>query len=131
MGEWDGSTIFLCNQLTDEQARCTLAHEIVHLDRGMPIEGDEREEEVVESIAARRLVDSQAIGEVMARIVLNNLRQIADELVVDTTTLAAYLTDTSATDQVGQSTMRRALRRALHRSPTLAPNLSLVGGVGA
>lgn len=57
-GRVDGHTITLHPLLTQAERRSTLAHELVHLERGpAPPHLTAREELLVEEIAARRLVD--------------------------------------------------------------------------
>ena len=57
-GRVDGHTITLHPLLTQAERRSTLAHELVHLERGQPPDWAwPREEIIVEEIAARRLVD--------------------------------------------------------------------------
>ncbi|MCD2263256.1 hypothetical protein K3888_11160 [Dietzia aurantiaca] len=54
-GFTDGTRIWLRRGLTQAQRRSVLAHELVHIERGTNHVSD-REEAVVDSIAARRLV---------------------------------------------------------------------------
>lgn len=57
-GRVDGRTITLHPLLTQAERRSTLAHELVHLERGpAPPHLVAREELIVEEIASRRLVD--------------------------------------------------------------------------
>lgn len=57
-GRVDGTTITLNLLLTQSERRSTLAHELVHLERGPVLQHlRAREEVIVEAIAARRLVD--------------------------------------------------------------------------
>lgn len=57
-GRVDGHTITLHPLLTQAERRSTLAHELVHIERGpVPDWAWPREELIVEEIAARRLVD--------------------------------------------------------------------------
>lgn len=59
-GLTDGTTIWLSPDLTPAGRRCTLAHELVHIERGihpdLPGPLAAREESTVEMTAARRLV---------------------------------------------------------------------------
>lgn len=54
-GFTDGTRIWLRRGLTQAQRRSVLAHELVHVERGTDHVND-REEQLVDSIAARRLV---------------------------------------------------------------------------
>lgn len=54
-GFTDGNRIWLRRGLTQAQRRSVLAHELVHVERGTE-HVDDREESLVDSIAARRLV---------------------------------------------------------------------------
>ena len=55
--------IELSRDLLEVERTCTLAHELVHLERGPVISRHTaREERIVASIAARRLIDTRAIG---------------------------------------------------------------------
>ena len=54
-GFTDGARIWLRRGLTQAQRRSVLAHELVHVERGTE-NVDDREERLVDSIAARRLV---------------------------------------------------------------------------
>lgn len=54
-GFTDGARIWLRRGLTQAQRRSVLAHELVHIERGTQ-NVDDREEALVDSIAARRLV---------------------------------------------------------------------------
>lgn len=58
-GLTDGRVIWMDPRLTQVQRRCTIAHEAVHCERGVP--ADAREERAVEVIAARRLVALDAL----------------------------------------------------------------------
>lgn len=52
-----GDIIWLCATLTQAERRCTLTHELQHLDRGVPAPSLRvREERIVDELAARRLV---------------------------------------------------------------------------
>ncbi|QXN74251.1 IrrE-like protein [Gordonia phage Aleemily] len=118
-GEWVGDTIYLDRDLSPEQARCTLTHEIVHLERGVPCDVDDpAEEAIVEGIAARKLIDMADYVDIMVRMTLNNFQQIADELNVDTTMLAMRVTDFSPAEYS---------RKGLLKLARLRHDLSAVG----
>ena len=63
LGELRYPVIALRADTTAAQRRCTLAHEIVHLERGLHDCGPwaEREERVVHEVAARRLIGVDAL----------------------------------------------------------------------
>ena len=87
-GQQVGNRIWLCRRLDQVRRRCTLTHEIVHLERGtVPADprGLAREERAVDRIAARRLITLDAL--------IDGLRwtrdphQLAEHLWVDVPTL--------------------------------------------
>lgn len=64
LGSWRPSGIFLHPKCSQAERRCTLAHELVHLDRGEPPcdrRGRGREELRVDDVAARRLITLDAL----------------------------------------------------------------------
>lgn len=76
--------------MTQAERRCTLTHELVHLERGQCPPGDEdREELIVEREAARRLIDIRKLGETLAWA--PHEEDAAEELWVDVPTLQARL----------------------------------------
>lgn len=88
MGMQHGLRIWLCTTLSQAERRCTLTHELVHRERG-PVPADSaaaaREEQIVDEIAARRLISLPAL--------IDGLRwtrqphELADHLWVDEPTL--------------------------------------------
>lgn len=57
MGETYGPVIRLHHQLTQAERRCTLTHELIHIERrGVEHPDPEREERIVELETARRLI---------------------------------------------------------------------------
>ncbi len=58
MGLQAGRRIWMCRTLTQAERRCTLTHEILHLERGLVADpaAAAREERIVDEIAARRLI---------------------------------------------------------------------------
>lgn len=52
----EGTSITIDSRLTQVQRRCSLLHELLHVERGVPHGVDEREESLVEQEVARRLV---------------------------------------------------------------------------
>ena len=83
-------TITLERRLDPTTQRCTLAHELVHLERGPVIMWCvPREERAVAAIAARRLVSIEALAEAMRWS--QDERAVAEELSVDVRTVRARL----------------------------------------
>lgn len=87
-GLTDGRTIWISRRLTQAGRRCTLAHELVHIERGTTAV-DEREERTVDQIAAARLIPLPALMDV-ARWTGCKV-EAAEELWVDRTMLTARL----------------------------------------
>lgn len=90
LGIQQGDIVWLDRDLTQTERRCTLAHEIVHYERGpAPVEvwWREREERAVDQAAARRLV---ALEQLVDALLWTRQRdELAAELWVDDHTLAA------------------------------------------
>jgi hypothetical protein len=91
-GLQSGHRIWLCRRLNQVRRRCTLTHEIVHLERG-PVPADPaglaREERVVSQLAARRLIPIDQLTAALAWT--RDPHQLADELWVDLPTLYARM----------------------------------------
>lgn len=83
-----GSRIWLCRKLNQVRRRCTLTHELVHLERG-PVPGDPightREELAVSLEAARRLITVPALVDALRWS--RDPAELADHLWVDNPTL--------------------------------------------
>jgi len=86
--DFEARTISLRSDLTWEERRCTIAHEVIHAERGpAPIALVEREELIVRRLAARRLLpDIRVVGEALAWSQCR-VRGAAEELGVDVDTL--------------------------------------------
>jgi Zn-dependent peptidase ImmA (M78 family) len=83
-------TITLGRQLLDVEQRCTLAHELVHLERGPVIRRlVRREERAVSAIAARRLVPMSALRTAIRSGCPGD--ELAEELGVDVRTVQVRL----------------------------------------
>ena len=84
--------VVLDKRLTQAERRCTIAHELEHVERG-PMPSDPilaaREEESIERAVARRLVTIRALGDALAWA--RTLDEAAEELWVDVATLEARL----------------------------------------
>ena len=75
---------------TQAERRSTLAHELMHIERGpFPDEQREREELIVEREAARLLIEIKPLAEAMAWS--TDMHEIADELWVDEMMLRSRL----------------------------------------
>ena len=97
MCRWNRRTILLDIRLSRVEERCTLAHELVHAERGpFPRWLTTREESVVDAKAARRLIPLDALGEALAWSLHPSVA--AEELDVDPSTLEALLRDLAATE---------------------------------
>ncbi|MGV0738176.1 hypothetical protein ABQF35_14555 [Mycobacterium syngnathidarum] len=88
MGLQRGARIWLCGTLTQAERRCTLTHELVHRERG-PVPTDPaaaaREEQVVDEIAARRLITFPQLADGLRWS--REPRELAEHLWVDQPTL--------------------------------------------
>lgn len=86
--DWARRVVTVDCRLSAAQRRCTLAHELVHVERG-PVPADPwlaaREEAAVEAEAARRLIGIDALADALAWS--SQPAEIADELWVDVQTL--------------------------------------------
>jgi hypothetical protein len=111
----DGRLIALRADTSAAQRRCTLAHELVHLERGILDCGPwlQREEDLVHAEASRRLIplDSLAAG-IRELGGADDLGALAHWLDVDSETLAVRLNRMSSAE-------RTMLRRALARQVPL------------
>ena len=85
-------TVTLDSRLLQAERRCTIAHEIEHIERG-PSPTDPvlaaREEEGIDRAVARKLIDLHDLGEALAWA--RGTEEAADELWVDMPTLEARL----------------------------------------
>lgn len=83
-------TIWLCRTLTQAERRCTLTHELVHLERGIPHHVyREMEERAVDELAARRLIELPDLIDGMRWT--QDPTELADALWVDPLTLRTRL----------------------------------------
>jgi hypothetical protein len=99
-------TITLQACLDPTTQRCTLAHELVHLERGPVLMWcAPREERAVAAIAARRLVSIEALAEAMRWS--QDERTLADELGVDVRTVRVRL---RSLDEGERDILRRRVR---------------------
>ena len=90
MGHTDGQTrIVMHPSQSQVERRCTLAHELAHIELGHTHGHDPRDEEQAARMAARWLVEFEALISALAWT--ENLAEAADELWVDTPTLLARL----------------------------------------
>lgn len=84
---WPTHTITIDPRLSQAQRRCTLAHELEHVVRGPG--GGPREEREVEGMAARRLVELDALVDAVRWSPWPD--EVADELWIDRAMLDARL----------------------------------------
>lgn len=98
-------TITLHPRLDPIERRCTLAHELVHLERGpVLIRQTDREERIVSAIAAQRLVSVEVLAAALQWS--DDPRVIADELGVDERTIRVRLANL---DESERHTLRTTL----------------------
>ena len=84
------SRVWINRILTQVERRCTLTHELVHLERGpAPAEARARarEERIVDVIAARRLIPITALIDAYRWCPAGHPAELAEELWVDIPTL--------------------------------------------
>jgi hypothetical protein len=111
----NGQLIALRAETTDAQLRCTLAHELVHLERGLFDCGPwaQREEILVHTEVALRLVPIDALGAAIRALgTAEDIPALAHALEVDSETLRLRLSRLTRTD-------RARLRRSLVRQAPL------------
>lgn len=90
--EFATGRITLRPELLDVEKRCTLAHELVHLERGpVLVRQTRREERVVASIAATRLVPLTDLREALRWT--TDRHELAEELHVDVRTIDVRLSN--------------------------------------
>jgi Zn-dependent peptidase ImmA (M78 family) len=112
MGLWDQRTrtVWLDSRLTPVERRCTLAHELVHAERGDVPCGDPaldaRQETRVEREAARRLLPLARLAEVLRWS--PDLREAAAELDVEVGVLELRLASLDDTERAALSTSAAA-----------------------
>ena len=89
---WPAGVVALDCRLSQVERRCTICHELVHIERG-PVPDDDRlaarEESTVEREVARRLIELQPLGEALAWS--RHISEAADALWVTEDVLRARL----------------------------------------
>jgi hypothetical protein len=111
----DGQVIALRADTSAAQRRCTLTHELVHLERGILDCGPwlQREEDLVHAEVSQRLIPLASLAAAIRELGgVDDPAEIAHWLEVDSETLAVRL------DRM-RSSERRLLRRALARQSPL------------
>ncbi len=107
----DAAEIVIDGRLPQAVRRCTLAHELVHAERGdAPCAStvlELRQERVVDRQAARRLIDVRALADTLAWA--HDIDEAAEELWVDAATLRMRLADL---DDAERAYVRRRLARS-------------------
>lgn len=106
--------IALDSRLTQVERRCTLAHELVHLERGD--DGhcatdwhEDKQEQLVHSIAARRLIATEDLA--LALILHESIYAQAEELWVDEMTLRTRLAGLSTAERLELAELCRPVYR--------------------
>lgn len=89
LGRTDGNTITMHPRQSQAQRRCTLQHELIHLERGTEHGVDEAEERIVEQAAARILIPMPLLLDKLAWT--RDMAELADECWVDEAMLRARL----------------------------------------
>lgn len=96
---FDDACVTLSKGMTQAERRCTIVHEMIHLDRGpVPPEMEEAEEVIVRDLAARRLIPLEALIE--ALLWSRDEHELAGELWVDEQTIRDRLKGLSAADRL-------------------------------
>ncbi|MDM3894802.1 ImmA/IrrE family metallo-endopeptidase [Mycobacterium intracellulare] len=105
-----GHAIWLCRRLDQVRRRCTLTHELIHLERGAPVLADAtaraREEGTVSELAARRLIPLAALVDAYRWCPAGHVAELAEELWVDQPTLRIRL---AALDPIEVAELENAL----------------------
>lgn len=97
LGETDGRSVIVMNpDQSQRQRRCTLAHELAHIELGHIDGATDREEADAREHAARRLIPLDRLMDALRWA--DNLEEVADELWVDHQTLIDRL-DTLTDDE--------------------------------
>ena len=97
LGATDGATIWLATDQTQAERRCTLTHELVHVELHHDGCQPPRVEADVEWEAARRLIEIDHLATTMAWA--HSEAEAAEDLWVDTTTLRTRLTRLTARER--------------------------------
>lgn len=97
VGVTDGLTIWMDPRQPQRQRRCTLLHELVHIERGVACGSDDAEERIVEGIAARHLIPLVALAEGIAWA--HDEEELADDLWVDVEMVRARLAGLTEDEQ--------------------------------
>ena len=113
LGEWNADGIAIDGTSNQRERRCTLTHEIVHIERG-PVPNDPhlavKEERVVECITARRLITLETLIDALVwnRLQVND--EMAEELWVALPTLQHRVRDLTDCERqyIDQELERRA-----------------------
>ncbi len=87
--------VVIATGMTQAERRCTLTHELIHRERGpVPPHLQEKEEEIVRDLTARRLIGMAELAEAM--LWSYDEFEIAEELWVDEPTVTDRLRNLSA-----------------------------------
>lgn len=112
--DWRTNTVYVDPRYRPVVQRCTLTHELVHVERGPSLapQYDAPEELVVRKIAARRLIDIRELGEALAES--DSLGHVSDVLHVDHDTLMIRLKYLHPAER---AYLRRRLEHDEHQHP--------------
>jgi hypothetical protein len=104
--DYDAQTVTICSTLNQAGRRSTIAHEIVHIERGWVQEHcADLEDEQVDRIVARRLISFERLMDACRWA--RNIHELADELWVDEETVRTRLAHLHPSE-------RLKLREVLH-----------------
>lgn len=109
----EGGIIAICEDSSSRQQKCTLAHEILHLERGLDPCGQwqQREEAAIEAEVARRLIPLPALARALREAGGDHDRATLCTLLdVDRLILQARFDDLSAGERAGLRGMLRNQR---------------------
>jgi hypothetical protein len=111
LGETDGvASIVMHPDQSQVQRRCTIAHELAHVELGHTDGCNDVEEQAARGLAARWLIEIEDLAE--AALWARSRSELADELWVDTDTLDARL------DHLGAGERRYLRERLAGREPS-------------
>ncbi|MFE2994220.1 hypothetical protein ACFXG4_04715 [Nocardia sp. NPDC059246] len=109
--------ILIDRRLGQAARRCTLTHEIIHLERGLAPRGTRfaaREEQTVRELTARRLITLPALTEALMWVAPDDPYALAEQLWVDMPTLRIRLRHITPAE-VGQVNGELDRRRPWHQ----------------
>lgn len=92
MTYWSTKTVVIAEGLSETQQRCTLAHELEHIDRG-PFYAHltDLEEGIINVVVAARMVSTAELDDLPERVAQLGIPAVADQIGVDCPTVEAAL----------------------------------------